>query len=145
MINANNLITFAKTIYGEARGESFDGRLAVGWVVFNRMKLAQKNKRKASQFGLTISDVCKKKWQFSCWNENDPNFKIINDDKILNDPIFNDCLYVADGILGSLFNVDVTIGATHYHSRHVDFPKSWGDKKTPCVVIGNHLFYNNVA
>ncbi len=56
----------ARCIWGEARGEPIQGKLAVAHVVLNRVK-AQ------SYYGKTIRDVILKPWQFSCFNENDPN------------------------------------------------------------------------
>ena len=134
--------TLAFTIYGEARGETDAGKIAVAHVILNRFNKAKQNKNKAKQFGSTIKEVCLKKWQFSCWNPNDPNL-----DKILNvkesDPIFAQCLKLADKVVGGEFS-DMTNGATHYHSIHVEFPKSWGEKKESCSRINNHLFYNNI-
>ena len=60
-----NIEYMAKTVWGEARGEDKEGRIAVASVILNR-------KNKQGWMGKTIIDVCLKKWQFSCWNENDP-------------------------------------------------------------------------
>jgi len=38
---------------------------------------------------------------------------------------------------------DYTFGATHYHA--VDVAPSWAAGHTPCVVIGRHAFYNDIA
>ena len=63
---SENLEYMARTIWGEARGEDEQGKIAVGHVIKNR-------RDKQTWMGKTIKDVCLKKWQFSCWNENDPN------------------------------------------------------------------------
>jgi N-acetylmuramoyl-L-alanine amidase len=66
----------ARTIYGEARGEKIGGMEAVASVVINRVKRAEK-KNGRYWWGNSVRDVCLKKWQFSCWNVNDPNRKKI--------------------------------------------------------------------
>lgn len=65
----------ARTIYGEARGESISGQEAIASVILNRVAFAKRRGR--YWWGNTIAGVCLAPWQFSCWNENDPNRKII--------------------------------------------------------------------
>lgn len=122
----------ARCIWGEARGEPIQGKLAVAHVVLNRVK-AQ------SHFGKTIRDVILKPWQFSCFNQNDPNLA-----KILglnaNNPDLAYCQAVADiALLAD--NPDSTGGATHYHSTQAE--PSWASSKQMIFLcrIGNHLFY----
>ena len=62
MMDASDLFTLARTVYGEARGESDQGRAAVAHVVLNRF-------RSDKWFSAgTIEAVCRKPSQFSCWN-----------------------------------------------------------------------------
>lgn len=128
----------ARTLYGEARGESLRGKEAVASVVVNRVKRAQA--RGGYWWGNTIAEVCQKKWQFSCWNETDPNRP-----KLLavteKDMAFASCLGVARRAVASLIE-DQTKGATHYHTKAVQ-PK-WASNRKPCAIIGSHLFYNDV-
>ena len=63
--------TLARTIYGEARGELVRGKEAVAAVVMNRVRRAME--RGGYWWGSTAEEVCLRPWQFSCWNENDPN------------------------------------------------------------------------
>ena len=65
----------ARTIYGEARGESISGQEAIASVILNRVAFAKRRGR--YWWGNTIAGVCLAPWQFSCWNENDLNRKII--------------------------------------------------------------------
>ncbi len=131
---AQDIDTLARTLYGEARGESTLGRAAVASVILNRIA-------RPRWWGRTVHGVCRKKWQFSCWLENDPNFATLRAVTKAN-PLFRDCLVVAElacaGLLG-----DSTKGATHYHAPSVK-PR-WARGKKPCVVIGAHSFYNNIA
>lgn len=65
-LTAGDIDILARTIYGEARGEPWEGKIAVAWVVRNRAE-------RGGWWGDTIREVCLKPWQFSCWNETDPN------------------------------------------------------------------------
>jgi len=125
----------ARCIWGEARGEPIRGKLAVAHVVLNRVKAR-------SYFGKTITEVILSPWQFSCFNENDPNLA-----KILGlsskDPDLAYCRAVADMALltGS---PDPTGGATHYHAAQVT--PLWAESNQMVFLwrIGNHLFYREV-
>jgi len=124
----------ARTLWGEARGEPERGRRAVAAVVVNRAL------RQRRGWGLTVQAVCRKPWQFSCWNANDPNLeKLLRVDT--RDADFVACLNIAkEGVAG--INPDETAGATHYH-HHAILP-SWAHGKRPSARIGRHLFYNNI-
>ena len=62
----------ARTLWGEARGESLAGQIAVAWTIRNRV-----NDGKAkSWWGEGYAGVCQKPYQFSCWNKNDPNYRL---------------------------------------------------------------------
>ncbi len=128
----------ARTIYGEARGETVRGKEAVACVVMNRVKRAKN--RGSYWWGDTVEQVCHKPWQFSCWNENDPNLEKIK--KI--EPghrVFDTCLRIARrAISGSI--EDMTRGATHYHTSSVNPP--WSKGRPACAEIGHHLFYNDI-
>lgn len=128
----------ARTIYGEARGEPVRGKEAVAAVIMNRVRLAKR--RSGYWWGDDIQTVCQKPWQFSCWNDNDPNRK-----KLLvvtrDNAVFKTCLRVARrAVRGTL--KDPTRGATHYHTLNVDPP--WSSGRTPVVIIGRHQFYNDI-
>src|SRR5262245_9501788 len=68
---------WARTIYAEAGGEGFIGKLGVGYVIFNRASLDLNSDQKPDWWGETIEGVCHKKsasgiHQFSCYNERTP-------------------------------------------------------------------------
>jgi N-acetylmuramoyl-L-alanine amidase len=125
------LVTAAKTVYGEARGEGFEGMVAVAWVIRNRVE-------QPSWWGQRVSEVCLKPWQFSCWNENDPNSqKLAKLDPGVEH--FDKCMLAVAWVFGGLCK-DVTQGATHYiNPKHANPP--WKDKFKETVKIGNHTFY----
>jgi N-acetylmuramoyl-L-alanine amidase len=79
-------------------------------------------------------------WQFSCWNQGDPNrAKILALDE--NDPRLRACLRVARRALAGEIE-DATGGATHYHTRGMTPP--WARNREPSAEIGRHLFYNDI-
>ncbi|MCR9221981.1 MAG: cell wall hydrolase [Alphaproteobacteria bacterium] len=129
----------ARTIWGEARGEPVRGREAVAACVMNRVAKAQA--RGGHWWGSDVIAVCKAPWQFSCWNEGDPNLeKLLAVGK--EDRIFQSCLRIArQAVRGALS--DPTDGATHYHHRAI-LPW-WAKGRTPIRTIGRHLFYRNIS
>ena len=133
MIEEQELFTLAKTIYGEARGESRNGKQAVCHVILNRVK-------KGGWWGGTIEKVCRKKYQFSCWNENDPNKEKL-DNLTLSDMDYLSCIAVAAECLAGKL-VDNTDNCTHYHVKGLE--PAWAAQETPDVEIDNHVFYRGI-
>jgi hypothetical protein len=87
----NNVM--ARTLWGEARGENEVGMSAVASVIMNRVS-------KGGWWGDSIDKVCLKKFQFSCWNQNDPNAsKLLSLNGV--DPIFPTCLKIEKNALTS--------------------------------------------
>jgi N-acetylmuramoyl-L-alanine amidase len=127
--------TLARTIWGEARGETLTGKESVANVILNRFKLSQR--RGKMWWGNTIEEICKKPYQFSCWNSTDPNYL-----KLLavreEDLQFGICLRIARRAVNGVL-ADHTNGADHYHADYVT-PK-WADARVPTAIIGAHLFY----
>lgn len=128
----------ARTLWGEARGEGRDGMAGVASVVLNRVHLG---KTQHYWWGATVRDVCKRPYQFSCWNAGDPNrprlLAVTTDDAA-----FGICLTLAREAVGGKLN-DTTDGATHYHVEGIR-PK-WALGKSPCKRIGRHLFYRDIG
>jgi hypothetical protein len=121
-----------KTVWGEARGESGLGKVAVAWVIINRAI--------KPQWPNTIGDVCLQPWQFSCWNDNDPNRdKLHSLDVESSDPIISACRRCVDDVLQGKV-VDPTYGADHYYATWIPAP-NWA-KGEPTTAIGQHKFFN---
>ena len=128
----------ARTIYGEARGESISGMEAVASVVLNRLYFS--NRHRGYWWGDSIIEICKKPWQFSCWNKNDINYQIISNVEDY-DIVFCICKRIAARAVAGLIE-DKTCNATHYHTLN-SCPK-WSIGKIPCATIGGHVFYNDI-
>lgn len=140
----------ARTVYGEARGETFAGRVAVAHVIMTRVLADLHGDLKPDWWGEGIEGVCLKAWQFSCWNANDPNRQLI--EKVtLDNPLYLECYgimaMVAARCVGRWVPVELqdnTEGATHYKVDSLPWPKDWGPLKAPCAAIGRHWFFNDL-
>lgn len=125
----------ARTLWGEARGEPLSGQEAVASVILNRVKIAKEHR--TYWWGNDILAVCRKPYQFSCWNHDDPNF--IKMTKVgLDDRAFGQCLRLARRAVNGVLT-DNTRGATHYHAQGM-IP-SWARGQAPTAIIGRHIFY----
>ena len=130
--NGYDLLMLAKTILGEARGESLEGQYAVGHVIRNRYE---------HHDAPTIAAVCLRPSQFSCWLPTDPNRPLL--DRIHEtDTALTSFLLIAQRVLNGS-HADNTHGARHYYAGKT--VPHWAEGKTPCVVIGHHRFFNDIA
>lgn len=129
----DDIDTTARTVWGEARGEGFEGMRAVAHVIKNRA-------RRGGWWGATPAAVCRKPWQFSCWNTNDPNAAKLPQ-LTARDHMFPEAVEAAELVLMT-DDPDPTEGATHYHTAAVRPP--WSAGKTPCAVIGGHRFFKGI-
>ena len=91
-------------------------------------------------WGASPIEVCRKPWQFSCWNETDPNRGKI-ESVSRDDRNFQSCLRIARRALAGTLK-DPTNGATHYHAKGAAPP--WAKNRKPSAEIGGHRFYNDV-
>ena len=148
-IDFHDLETVSRTIWGEARGETMRGRRAVACVIINRWKSGKWfNGTDANNDGVeSIAEVCQQPWQFSCWNKNDPNLpKLLA--VALGDFVFGECATIAkmvieDSMTPRYAGRDPSRAATHYYVDGTAIPK-WRGGKSPCAILGRHLFFNNV-
>lgn len=123
--------TLARTIWGEARGEPHLGQEAVANVVINRV-------RTPCWWGDSVISVCRAPWQFSCWNEDDPNraklLAVTADDRE-----FAAILRIArEACAGEL--PDLTNGANSYYAIGAPMP-AWARDAALTLVVGHHRFY----
>lgn len=113
----------ARTVWGEARGESDGGKRAVVHVLLNRL---------ATGRWKTLAGVCMASKQFSCMNDGDPNriklFEASAED-------LADCFVAVDNP-----GDDPTFGAEYYYALTIQAP-SWVAAMQCCGIIGKHVFY----
>lgn len=130
---------FARTLWGEARGEGLAGQIAVAWTIRNRV-----NDGKAkSWWGEGYAGVCLKAWQFSCWNKNDPNYLYLSGTKLIPFREFAQAQIAADQVMAGKVP-DPTGGATHYYATSMPKPPIWAKGAGQTLKLGNHIFYKNV-
>ena len=118
------------TIFQEARGESFQGKIAVAEVIRNRMRM------KYSSDGTVVGTVLRP-YQFSGWNTQDPNripAMRIDD----TDPVVQECVQAWHQSENSSF-----VGqAVLYLNKSIVHPlPNWARDDKEVARIGAHTFY----
>lgn len=115
------------TIWQEARGEIYTGKVAVAEVIRNRVKA------KYSCDG-TVADCVMRPLQFSCWNNYSPSRAVALslDDA---DPVVAECLQAWQESATS----NLTDGANHYFNPKLVHP-DWAAAAQKVTPIGNHYF-----
>lgn len=122
-----NFECLSEAIYHEARGESFDGQLYVGFVIRNRVE--------SKYFPNDFCDVIKEPWQFS-YNHVLGSFEMtdLESKKMVEE--------VARIIL-SLDKVPISKHVLYYHTTDIK-PKWDYDKIEEYKIVGNHIFYEEL-
>lgn len=120
-----------ETIWGEARGETSLGRMAVVHVILNRIYTNNITFKSYK----SIAQVCLKKYQFSCWLDKFTMRHIKNDDTYKD--VKND---VEKAIKDYEHGVDYSNGALFYFSDIIKPPK-WVKNYKNVNKIGLHNFY----
>ncbi len=121
-------LLYAKTLYGECRGEPREGKIAVCWVMHRR-----------EMDGKLRNDILDP-YQFSCYNYGDPNLSKLLQVGI-EDKVFQECIDIAFGVLNGNYP-DPTNGADHYFNRRLVQPE-WAKKMTLVATFGAHEFYKS--
>ena len=114
---SSDLYLLAKTIYAEARGESYTGQVAVGAVILNRVK--------SSKFPNTISGVVYQKHAFTA----------VSDGQINLEPDKTAMNAAQDAMNGW----DPTYGCIYYYNPAVA-TSSWIFSRKTVTTIGKHVF-----
>lgn len=130
----------ALTAWAEARGEGEAGMQAVINVIRNRVKRGGWYiDKEISALTSPFHGVCLKKYQFSCFLQNDPNFQklivLVRENKV--NATCQDALAIA--AIPDL--IDLTKGATHYHTIQMNPFLKWTASMVETTRIKNHMFY----
>ena len=115
--SSNDVYLLAKLIHAEARGEPYQGQVAVGAVVLNRVK--------SSSFPNTISGVIYQKYAFTC----------VSDGQINLAPDASSKKAASDAMNGW----DPSGGAIYYYNPKIA-TSSWIFSRKTTVTIGDHVF-----
>lgn len=118
----------ARTIWGEARGEPYEGQLGVAHVALNRLASDE------NYGGKTLKDVLLAPKQFSPWNGGGAALMALTKEQLA--PFAK----VVEAALSGA--PDPTGGATYFANTEVAKPQSW--MKGPAVQLGRHTFYGGM-
>lgn len=119
------------TIFQEAEGESYAGKLAVAEVIFRRTYM-----RYASDG--TVVDTCLRPYQFSGWSSSAPN-RVRSLRINFCDPVVLDC---AKAWTEAKSGTSTANKALLYHATNIQPPDWAAPDKAICVAtIGKHKFY----
>lgn len=115
--SSSDLYVLAKCVYAEARGEPYEGQVAVAAVILNRVK--------SPSFPNTIAGVVYQPWAFTA----------VNDGQINLEPDQTAYSAARDAMNGW----DPTYGCLYYYNASTATSK-WIFSRTTVVTIGNHVF-----
>lgn len=115
--SGSDLYLLAKCVYSEARGEPYEGQVAVAAVVLNRVE--------SPQFPNTIAEVIYQPWAFTA----------VHDGQINLEP--NSTAYSA--AKDAMNGWDPTYGCLYYYNPTTATSK-WIFSRTTVVTIGKHVF-----
>ncbi len=123
ILNSDDVHYMALTMYHEARNQSEIGRIAVGFVILNRVQ--------SSNFPKTIKQVVLQSKQFSWTNTTKSEPK--------DSDIWEECKQISESLLLNEYKKDPTNGSTHYCT--VTNKNQWKNTMKKVVQIDNHIFY----
>lgn len=137
---ATEIDILARTIFGEARREIYQGKVAVGWTIRNRVTMDLWGDRRPDWWGEGLIGCCQKDWQYTCWRDHN---RPMMEAATLTDSAFQDCMMAALSVIKGR-DSDPTFGATHYYNPEVVREPKWAMGRSPVCVIGHHHFYVGV-
>ncbi len=117
-ISRDDILLLARIIHGEARGESFKGKVAVGAVILNRVN--------STKFPNSIREVILQKGQFSCLLDGQAHFYPAEES--------------INAAKAALLGYDPTYGSLFFYNPIVATNLTWISSRPIILRIGNHLF-----
>ena len=140
MNNWSELDLLTGLIFGEARSESWSGKIGVGLTVQTRVSHPGH-----WNWGHNWREVILCPLQFSCFNQADPNLRALVTAQKIRDATWLECTMIAEQIY--LGHVKDFVGQpTHYH--RFDCSPGWNAKMSTLKkltflgTIGKHRFYS---
>jgi len=125
MMKAEDLFWLSVNAYHEARGEPFDGIVAVCHVVLNRQVAKH----------ITVKAVVLAPMQFS-WANGDARPAIKDYES------FQMCMAAAMRAYEERFDGNTLLGADHYYADYIKMPR-WAQNMKQVAKIGRHIFYRS--
>ncbi|MGM0603721.1 MAG: cell wall hydrolase [Bacillota bacterium] len=117
-ISRDDVILLARVIHGEARGEDFRGKVAVGSVIINRVK--------SSLFPDTIREVILQKGQFSSLMDGQANYYPGEEE--------------VAAARAALIGYDPSFGSLYFYNPDVATNVGWISRRNYVRRIGEHVF-----
>ena len=117
-MSENDINLIARVVYGESRGEPYEGQVAVAAVILNRLE--------SNQFPNSIYDIVYAPRQFSVVNDNQINLKP------------NDKAYKA--VKDAMAGTDPTNNALYFWNPKTAVKSKFLSSRDIQVQIGNHVF-----
>lgn len=117
-VSREEIILLARIINGEARGESFRGKVAVGAVIINRVE--------SDSFPNSIREVILQRNQFSCLLDGQANFYPQKSS--------------IDAARAALLGYDPTYGSLFFYNPKVATNVQWISTRPVVASIGDHIF-----
>jgi N-acetylmuramoyl-L-alanine amidase len=117
-ISRDDIILLARIIHGEARGEDFKGKVAVGSVILNRIK--------SNHFPNSIRDVILQKGQFSSLMDGQANYYPGEEE--------------LQAARAALLGYDPTMGSIYFYNPDIATNTAWISQRNFVTRIGGHVF-----
>ena len=127
-----DILDISRTVFMEASGEPYQGKLGVAYVIVNRCKQARPPK--------SVQDVVFRSYQFSCWNTDSPTRMNLDE---YGSATWFDSVKASAAAYFELSD-DPTYGATMYLNPAVASPAWDWSKLEQTATIGNHVFYREI-
>lgn len=132
LIRLSEAAVVAMTILGEAEGEPWAGKVMVAETIVNRARAS----------GHSLKYECLKANQFSCWNGEARQRKLINRAACYenNSQAWRDCKEIAMRVCQAGYQP--TTSATHYYApARLSNPPTWASKMKLVAIVAGHKFF----
>ncbi len=117
------------TLWGEARNQTDEAKIAVAKVMFRREKDKQ-----------LWNDILAP-YQFTCWNRTDPNLEQMTRADIRHDGMLRKCIEIAFMVISTMTDKDLQ--ATNYHDISIN--PIWTAKMVFLEQVGAFKFYREAT